>query len=104
MRAPSPSFRNALATYRMLIEQGPDDDHRALILKILDRWRAHPSCDETWESMGALLPLRPPAGFFIYAIIQSPRDTDRLNRATKSFPQLTTNDTARIRRECDASR
>src|SRR5258706_4912615 len=103
MRAPSTSFRNALATYRMLIEQGPDDDHRALILKILDRWRAPRSCDEIWDSMGALLPLRPPAGFFIYAVIQSRRDTERLKRATKSFPQLKTDAAACIEREWNAA-
>ncbi len=86
MRAPSPSFRADLATYRKLIEQGPDDDQRALILKILDNWEKRDDVEEIWESMGALLPLRPPGGFFIYAVIQSRRDTEQFKRATKSFP------------------
>lgn len=103
MRAPSPSFRADLATFRKLIEQGPDDDQRALILKTLDRWEKRDDIEAIWDSVGALLPLRPPAGFFIYAVIQSRRDTERLKRETKNFPQLKTDAAAYIEREWNAA-
>jgi hypothetical protein len=103
MRAPSPSFRAELAAFRKLIEQGPDDEHRALVLKILGRWEKRDDVEEVWESMGALLPLRPLAGVFIGAVIQSRRATEQFTQATKNFPQLKKDAAAYIEGEWNAA-
>jgi hypothetical protein len=71
------SFKSDLAAFRKHIEQGPDDETKAQIVGILDRWmkRDH-RWEKLWKRMAEILPLRPPASFFIASVIQTRRLSD----------------------------
>jgi hypothetical protein len=71
------SFKSDLVAFRKQIEQGPDDETKALIVGILDRWMKRDlRWEELWKRMAVILPLRPPAPFFIASVIQTRRLSD----------------------------
>jgi hypothetical protein len=103
VRAPGRSFTDALATFRKTIVEGPNDAHRALILKILDNWQAHGHAEKAWNdlieaSARAANPM-PPAGFFIGWVIRTRFEAEKLARMTREAPAVASRVSAQADRD-----
>jgi hypothetical protein len=86
-------FCQALASYRLEIVEGPDDQTRASILAMLDRWAGRPEdAESAWQSLctasvaNATPP--PPVGWFIGSVVRSKVCLDRLADRVEAAPQV----------------
>jgi hypothetical protein len=77
-------FGQALAGFRKSIESGPDDEHRAFILGMLDRWRDHADGAKIYSAIGQASAANnnpaPSPGVFIAWVVRTRLEARRLQR------------------------
>jgi len=92
MRASGHTFKDELAVYRKAIAKGPNNAHRALILKILDEWQANADAERAWATLveasaRAGNPMLPAADF-IRGVIFTRLESERLARMIREAPAV----------------
>jgi hypothetical protein len=74
MRAPVPSFKSALSSYRQtLIEAGSDELWPSEAMKILKRWEDHPEVETAWATLQRKFPpyCMPTPREFIHGVLET---------------------------------
>jgi hypothetical protein len=79
MRAPTPSFKGALAACRQRLESELKDHTKlAFALKILDRWSRQPALENTWATISPKLRVEYSAEDFILDVLASAHCAEKL--------------------------
>ena len=91
MRAPAPSFKSAIVSYRAAVLNGaPAGRERDFISAALNRWHSHPDTERIWKAIEkaciAHKNVPPPASFFIAWILRIGQDYQRLSKRIAEAP------------------
>ena len=93
MRAPAPSFKSAIVSYRSAVLNGaPAGRERDFISAVLKRWLSHPDTERIWEAIDkasiANKNAPPPPSFFIAWILRIGLDYQRLSKRIEQAPDV----------------
>jgi hypothetical protein len=96
MRAPAPSFKSNIVTYRDCLVEGnpPHDAHYRVVMGILDRWERHPEVEAIWDK---IKPSVPPE-IFILGILQAGRVAEKVDRLVHELPSAEKKSVSRVKR------
>jgi hypothetical protein len=83
MRAPSPSFKNELTSYRRRsVPKIANDEQRQLAVRIIDDWKDHAAVETIWNTIKQKLPAKdlPTAEEFIYLVLERRLSWEEFNK------------------------
>jgi hypothetical protein len=103
MRAPSPTFKAAIAAYRLAIISNPAPVHLQnrwkyeLTLEVLDRWEKHAAVETIWSTIKPKLEPAIP-GLFINVILKMRIHAERVDKYVHELPGTKQQAVSKIKR------